>query len=428
MKKAVSALLNNLEKPVALRNIWLLAIVLRVGYIVLVTPPPTADFLDYHELATRLADGQGYIWENGTSTAYRAIGYPAFLAGVYSITGPSIQAGQLANTILCLLALWLAYQLARNVLKHELAARLALLALAVHPNGIAYCGLLASEPLSLCALLGAVLVWKKAQTAQKAIPWIILCGVLFAIATYTKPQIILIPGMLFLMPLAWQGRPSRPWLQTAGIYVVVFACIAPWTYRNYQQLGEAAFISTNGGANLYVGNSRFASGRFYWGQDVEDYLAVHAPEDEMPVPAWSKRLGELAIQDMKAFPLKTALRFPKKVFFLYAADIDGLRWSLLSYEKPVTILSVFYYALMVLGQLWYVLVWLPFVYVIWKKSWRKLPASWGILLLPALSFTFISLIFFGASRFHFPFLPFLVVLSAGIFDSFLRSKHSLGRG
>lgn len=422
MKQTLDRLFQELLHPKALIAIWVVAIGLRLIYALAVTPPPTADFLDYHELATRMADGQGYVWKDGNPTAYRAIGYPAYLGAVYAVFGASIKAGQLANTALCILALWLAFLLARKVLNNELAARLALILLAIHPNGIAYAALLASEPLSLVCLLGGILCWWESFRTKK-VRWhyIFLTGILFAAATFVKPQLLLVPGFLFLMPRSWQPFTKRPFLQTIVIYLVMAACIAPWTYRNFTQIKSPALISSNGGANLYVGNSRFASGRFYWGPDVEEYLAVHAPEDKMPVPAWSKKLGELAIQDMKEFPVKTALRIPLKVFFLYAADIDGIRWTLLSYENPSLGKRLFYYTVMGLGQLWYLVIWLPLLWVFVKKEWRKIPVQWLILLIPALTLTSVSLLFFGASRFHFPFLPFLVLLSAGISVQFFRN-------
>ena len=405
----------------------LLAIILRLAYPFAFSPPPTADFAEYDRLARGIADGKGYVWEHGEPTAFRAIGYPAFLAGVYWLSGNSQKAGQLANALLGLLALWLAYRLAQRVLQNETAARLALLLLAFHPNGIIYGGLLASEPLSLVLLLAGMYYFSRAfsclginprarKSAGKSeyLKYVLLAGLAFGLAALVKPQMLVIPACLFLMPKSWQLAGKRPFWAITGIYAVMALVILPWTYRNYQQTGEPILISSNGGYNLFVGNSRFANGRYIWSDEMEEFVESRIPLHSIPVPEWSRELGNFAIADMKAGPLKTVTRLPQKLFFLYAADFDGPRLSLFAYQNPRSSLKGFYYLTMVLSQLWYALIWLPLFWVLFKKRWKKLPPSWGILLIPALSMSLISLVFFGASRFHYPFLPFLVLLSAAI--------------
>ena len=164
-----------------------LAIALRLGYVVAVTPPPSADFKEYDRLAIEIAEGKGYVWDDGTPAAFRAIGYPAFLAGVYWFFSPSVKIGQLANTLISLLALWLAFQFARRLLKNEKAARLALLLLALHPNGILYCGLLASEPLSLTLLMAGLLTFYFAFQANGKPPQyqlLIIAGIAFGLLAW----------------------------------------------------------------------------------------------------------------------------------------------------------------------------------------------------------------------------------------------------
>jgi hypothetical protein len=433
---SMSGLISFLQQPKSLTMIWVLAITLRLGYAIAFSPPPTADFAEYDRLAIGLAEGKGYIWEHGEPTAFRAIGYPAFLGGVYWLTGNSQKAGQIANTLLGLLALWLAYQLAQQILKDETSARLALLLLAFHPNGIMYGGLLASEPLSLVLMLAGFTAFscafscpdlkararKGAGKSDQAIRFVFLlsAGIAFGLAALVKPQMLIIPGFLFFMPKAWQPGGKRPFWAIAGIYVVMALVILPWTYRNYKQLGEPVLISSNGGYNLFVGNSQFANGRYIWSEEMEDFVESRIPLHSIPVPEWSKKLGEYALEDMRQEPVETLARLPLKLLYLYAADIDGARLSLFAYEKPGAGMRFFFYSLMVLSQLWYLLVYLPLAWVIFKKRWKKLPPSWGILLVPALSMSFVSLVFFGASRFHYPFLPFLVILSAGIIGYFAK--------
>ena len=71
-----------------------------------------SDTRDYHELARSLASGQGYVqvYEGGraeyrglTFHAFRMPGYPAFLAGLYSLFGWDPMVGYAAN-VACELA------------------------------------------------------------------------------------------------------------------------------------------------------------------------------------------------------------------------------------------------------------------------------------------------------------------------------------
>ena len=106
-----------------------------------------------------------------------------------------------------------------------------------------------------------------------------------------------------------------------------------------------------------------------------------------------------------------------KLFFLFAADIDAARWSLFAYEEPSELHKGFYYLAMLLSQLWYLLIWLPLCWVLLKKTLERFALQLGFITCACAKFDLCFVGFFGASRFHFPFLPFLVVLSAGVLIS-----------
>ena len=74
------------------------------------------DPVHYDELAMRLANGEGYVDAGGNPTAYRPVGYPAFLAGLYATFGRSIWVIGLANTALWMGVAGMTYVLARYAL------------------------------------------------------------------------------------------------------------------------------------------------------------------------------------------------------------------------------------------------------------------------------------------------------------------------
>jgi hypothetical protein len=58
----------------------------------------SSDFLWYYQRAVEITSGAGYA-EGGILTAFWPIGWPGFLAALFTITGPSVLAAQIANLI-----------------------------------------------------------------------------------------------------------------------------------------------------------------------------------------------------------------------------------------------------------------------------------------------------------------------------------------
>ncbi|MFW9998085.1 MAG: hypothetical protein ACFFD4_38940, partial [Candidatus Odinarchaeota archaeon] len=75
------------------------AFCIRFLWIILVNPTPISDFSDYYDKAINLSKGYGYQTQ-GKDTAYRSIGYPLFLAVVFTIFGSSVFIAKLSNVFL----------------------------------------------------------------------------------------------------------------------------------------------------------------------------------------------------------------------------------------------------------------------------------------------------------------------------------------
>ncbi len=85
---------------------------------------PKSDELSYHTLAARVATGYGYSFPTGwypftppdTPTSHWSFLYTAFVAAVYSVTGPHPLAARLVQAVLAgILLPWLTYRLARRL-------------------------------------------------------------------------------------------------------------------------------------------------------------------------------------------------------------------------------------------------------------------------------------------------------------------------
>lgn len=148
------------------------AIALRLAWVALVTPQPVSDFRWYYERASELANGQGYSVTAATywpeyiippvllspamgrvPTAFWPVGYPAFLALIFTVSGPSLLAAKLANVALSAGVLLLSYRIAARLFASRLVAGGTLLLLGFYPDHIAYSSLLSTEILFLFLLL-----------------------------------------------------------------------------------------------------------------------------------------------------------------------------------------------------------------------------------------------------------------------------------
>jgi 4-amino-4-deoxy-L-arabinose transferase-like glycosyltransferase len=170
------------------------SILCRIGWVCFVRPEPVADAKWYYERALGLAAGNGYVID-GQATAFWPVGYPAFLAAIFSILGASLTVARLANVALYVGILLVSYFLAKRLFRSEQVARLTFLGLAFYPNHLVYSSIILSETLFLFLSLSgiALLIYAEGRTSVE-----IAAGIVFGLACLVKPVIILLPGVIYL--------------------------------------------------------------------------------------------------------------------------------------------------------------------------------------------------------------------------------------
>ena len=114
----------------------------RIGWMLAVDAAPMSDQLWYFERAVGMLNGEGYAVQ-GQPTAFWPIGYPAFLAGLFAVFGPSVEVAKAANLVLSGVAMVFVYRIARRAAGSETAARAALLLAALYPTQIVLSAVLA---------------------------------------------------------------------------------------------------------------------------------------------------------------------------------------------------------------------------------------------------------------------------------------------
>jgi 4-amino-4-deoxy-L-arabinose transferase-like glycosyltransferase len=409
-----------LASPGFLWAAWVLAAALRLGVVFGVGLDQTSDFAWYLDRARELALGQGYHI-NGVPTAYWPIGYPAFLGLAFHLFGGEVLVGQLANLALSLGLLAAVRRLVLDMGGDRAAANLAVLLLAIYPNQVAYTALLSSEPLfALLLTVGILAMFRGTWQGWTA------AGLLFGLAVLTKPQALPIPALLLAVALVRRPLPWRTAL-TAGaiVYLAIGAVLTPWQLRNQALFGEFVFVSNNGGGNLLIGANPAATGG--WMKPEITWSGPAAAITATGELERAKQARRQAIAWIKANPVAFLTGFPAKVKAQFAADGEA-GWGFadgLHDRSPAALETL--YALRLVNQAFYILLWIAAVLGLYRLvgAAAAVPRiAWAGLVVIA-CFSGLALVFFGAPRFHYPMMPFVVAYGAiGLTSAFSRGAFS----
>lgn len=250
---------------------WLFAValVLRVMVALYAAPrfPPADDGTFYHAVAARIADGLGYTWAwpDGAVTyaAHYPVGYPALLGAVYALFGPKPLVAMLLNALFGALLVAAVHAAALYVCSRS-RARLAALAVALHPTLVLYTAALMTEAVSASVLLMLAAYALFVAGRGGGSLWRLPLGLGGALLVFLRPQ--LLPLVPLLGVVAVGAAAGRSWLGRlrggAEVLLVTLACCAPWTLRNCSKMDGCVFVSANGGWNLLIGTLPEGHGSF----------------------------------------------------------------------------------------------------------------------------------------------------------------------
>ncbi|MCX6639394.1 MAG: glycosyltransferase family 39 protein [bacterium] len=394
----------------------IIAALIRIGWVVLVDAQPFSDFGWYYDHGVALAQSKEYI-TNGVPTAYWPVGYPAFLGILFSIFGPSVICAKLANIFFYLLIMYMSYILSKRLFRSEIVARVTLFVLALYPNHLAYSSLLSAEILFLFLMLSGLFLL---IILKPRILTISLAGIIFGFATLTKPQALFIPGIYFAVDYFENRQKVSIATSVRRILIVYFSLsltLAPWAIRNYKAFHGLVLVSTNGGINLLIGNNPYANGTFRWNDEIKTYFGN--TEDEY---INNGKARKSALSFIAHNPLKILGLLPRKLFYLYYYDFEGIQWNEAGLNGTNQVYRLGLRFLRIVAQLAYLLIWAFYLLCALRSLWwsdksrvKNLPMI-GFMI--QLYFTVVYLVYFGSPRFHFPLIPFMVMYSAAFITSF----------
>jgi len=368
------------------------AFAVRVWFGLGLTGHVAGDAPAYDALARSLAEGRGYVApHSGQPTAYRAPGYPFFLAAIYTIfPGAGFRFLRILQAALSACTIPLVYALARHCGERRVALLAAAL-FAFYPSSIYFSALLITETLALFAFTLFLLLLARAIREEQdkgGIWWHAACGAVLGLATLIRPITLLLPFYLLALFLIF---PLQAPLRTRGIvYLLLSFCLVllPWSVRNYLCFDRFVPVSTTAGTVIWQGLQPDPRGYGFtpWEQ-IEQVL----PEGLDEVEA-SRYLVRDALRFARRHPGRTLWLCGLKLASL-VSPFDGRRCRLGSAYNPV-------YGIVLMTALW--------------AGWQNLrtspiarAAGWVILY-----FVLMALVFYGSPRFRLSFEPLLIVFSA----------------
>jgi 4-amino-4-deoxy-L-arabinose transferase-like glycosyltransferase len=238
----------------ALALVALLALAVRIGFVVAVDPhvPAVGDASAYHLLAKDLADGRGYIrpfdhallGRERPTAEYPPL-FPAVLAVATKLGMRSVESQRIflafvgAGTVVCI-------GLLGKRVGGSRAGIVAALFAACYPLLFLSEGIAMSEALYVPLVALALLFAYRVLDAPTAANFALLGGVL-GLATLTRAEGALV-GLVLIVPLCWRLRtvPAARRVAFGGVALATMVVVvAPWTIRNEIRLDAFVPVSNN---------------------------------------------------------------------------------------------------------------------------------------------------------------------------------------
>ena len=303
--------------------VLLLALAMRASWSLAVPVAPVSDGQVYDDLARNIASGIGYAFVPGHPSAYWPVGTSAVYAALYWVFGVSYTPIVVLNVMIGGLTVALVMTLTRRWYGSR-ASLYAGLILAVWPGQVTFSTILASELLfNIGWLAGLYFASRTDWAATLRVP---LVAVSLAASSLVRPLALLMPLIFVWIRLAGSDRESqKSWRSPFGVGVEAVATLAlmlvlliPWAERNQRTMGERVLVSTNGGANLWMGNNPDTRGT---------YMSLPDKVKDLDEVARDRMLRDEAIAFIKAQPLAFVRRTAYKIYLTHERETHGITWN-----------------------------------------------------------------------------------------------------
>ncbi|MBI1386932.1 MAG: hypothetical protein GC154_00605 [bacterium] len=403
---------------IGLAVLFILALLPRLMWSLAPHPAPFSDMEDYYRCALGALNG-GYLAQSADRLAYRAPGYPIFLAALSLISpGSALIVIRFAQSILGALTAVNVYLIARilllpvqhrpapSILKHPyFAPMLAGLAYAFQSHAIFFTGVLMSETFYLFALTGWLVFGLLLPRRPTVVRLSIFSAGLGALALIRPVSLFFLPVVVFI---SLASIPRDKWSASLWAPMLAWAApILPWTIRNAFVLHALVLITTNSGVNFYIGQHPQYS---YWytgdKEAVRSYLAERGEVNEVIEDRFFFRLGLYSLWN---YPIAVVPRSVTKLTYLYILPEPPWPWA----EYYTIQHGVSRQGLYFDGMNWFPLFgWSPILLLL---ALTGMAYAWVLRLRQGLPltliglYTFACLVYFARTRFRMPLDPLLLI-------------------
>jgi 4-amino-4-deoxy-L-arabinose transferase-like glycosyltransferase len=376
----------------------LAGLTIRLACALALERPLVSDETDYDRLGWTLATTGAYA-DEGRPTAYRPVGYPAFVASVYAIAGRSPRAVRVVQAILDAGTAFLLFVALRRRSRRAAVGAAALWAF--YPPAVATATLVYPETLFgfLLVLAAVLLLEEPAYPVGYRVGLGILLGALAMVKVAAPALALLLPWFVL--------RGPRRWRRAATIAAGMLLVLLPWVVRNQREVGLPV-LATSAASNLLIGNHPGATGGYE--PDVPEAMRPRAATEA----GRARESEESAMRYIADGPLQFFARIPARwahllmgegelaVFTFHAAPRDPAT----GYREKVR----------EVGAPRLLLLWLPYAFVLLLGAAgllaREPDALGGFFVTLLAAWLVAHGVTFGGGRHHAPWMPFLVAFAA----------------
>lgn len=381
-----------------------MAFIVIIGLVIRLAAVPLAhadgyymsDERQYVNMAYRVLDGQGFVSDNGEFSTIAPL-YIFVLAGVFKLFGSSLVVPHILGCILGTIIILLTALLSLRLFGRERAAFMAAGVASLYPSFVIYSGLLVTEilymTLFLCSFLLAYRLSEHVSVGSG-----FMLGVISGLAALTRAVFLGFVPVLLLVIWWTRKRSNSTEKGIKDLLVALAVCcliLSPWTFRNYEVHHAFVPVSTGSGKVLLTGNNPFAPQSWH-ANGFEEWIREQAAERGVQSLASLSEVGlfslygKIALDYMVTHPLATLLLAVQKahIFWIYPVANTA---SNMPVQLAVTGADFLLYLGAAIGLV-----------ASWKYKQRLL-----LLLVAAVFFFGVQVVFHSEARFRLPIVSFL---------------------
>lgn len=379
-------------------QVILLGMLVRIAWVILVPVEPVSDGYAYDTFARNILHHGVYGWTVDEPTAYWPVGTSAILAAAYCLLGESYFSIVLLNLLSSLATMMLIWEIGKKHFGSE-AGFFSVVVVAFWPNLIFFCSIISSELYFISLVLGGLYFW----TNDRGKLWVnlLLCGLIWGLACYVKPVVLLLPLAMLIASMS-RGLPIflKTALKSLAVIALIVLVVSPWANRNEEVIGKRYLVSSNFGANLWMGNNPQSDGGY-------------TPLPERVEGMSEVERDEFLLEEAKSYIQEDWTRFfiavGKRVLYLHGGETIGVAWNDEALPEwfgnggrtMLKLLASLYWIGLVFGGLLSIIV-------LWPEN--KFAAVCNPMLGGWWYFIVVHALIVGGDRYHMPSAPFIAIL------------------